>query len=106
MPMWVWIAAGLGAWVVLSVVIGLLLGAISGAMSEFWLHWERPHPTETAITRSDSRSDERSRAATVSPDDEESEFWLNWHPTDTVDRERGVPEGPTARARKERLRTD
>jgi hypothetical protein len=64
--MWVWIAAGLGAWVALSLVIALLLERIAAAVSEFWLNWERAHPTETAAL------------------------------------ERGVPERPTARARKER----
>jgi hypothetical protein len=90
MPMWVWIAAGLGSWVALSAVLGLLLGRFL-----------------EAITSLDSRSDERLQAATVSLDDE-SEFWLNWgrtHPAETVARERGVPEGPTARALKERVRT-
>jgi len=67
--MWDWIAAGLGALVALSVVLVLLLGRISVGMSEFWLNWEAPHPTETAA------------------------------------REPGIPEGPTARALKERLRS-
>jgi hypothetical protein len=69
MPMWVWIAAGLGAWVALSLVLGLLLGRFLAGITppaslddeRFWLDWEQPHPA------------------------------------DTVARERDVPEGPTAR---------
>jgi hypothetical protein len=89
--MWVWIAAGLGSWVALSVVLALLLGRFLATVTSFG-----------------SSSDERSRAATVWLGDQ-SEFRLSWERANragTAARERGAPEGLTARALKEWLRTD